>query len=133
MASLKNNTAGFTLLETLVSLAVLAISLGVVYQVFSSAMQGTALASDYAKASMYADSHLAKIGNSVHFLSGETNGIYNKHYHWSLLVQALDQADSSDLIDEKIQEYKIVLDVFWKSGHKKRSIRATTYRLSGAL
>ena len=74
--SLVVNSRGFTLLETLVALSVLAISLGVTYQVFSSALQGSNLADDYAKASMHADSHLAEISKRIDRLNrGIARGI----------------------------------------------------------
>ena len=126
----QNRIRGFTLLETLVALSVLAISLGVTYQVFSSAIRGTDLANDYAHASMYADSHLAEIGKKTHLLIGETEGVYNQRYRWHLKVQPLDARDANQIIGESVKRYQVVLNVFWEGRHGPRSIRATTFRLS---
>jgi general secretion pathway protein I len=123
--------SGFTLLETLVALSVLAISLGVIYQVFSSALQGSALADDYAQASMYADSHLAEIGQSVDAKTGVTEGSYSKRYRWKLEVKPLDVASSKPVI-ETVKRYQVVLNVYWQTGNKQRSIRAMTFRLASA-
>lgn len=123
--------SGFTLLETLVALSVLAISLGVTYQVFSTALQGSALADDYAQASMYADSHLAEIGQSVNAKIGVTEGSYSKQYRWKLEVKPLDVASSKSVI-ETVKRYQVVLNVYWQTGHKQRSIRAMTFRLASA-
>ena len=122
---------GFTLLETLVALSVLAISLGVTYQVFSSALQGSTLADDYAQASMYADSHLAEIGKKVHLLSGVTEGSYNQRYSWKLEVQPLDGSSSRSVV-ETVKRYQVVLNVYWSARKGQRSIRATTFRLASA-
>jgi len=122
---------GFTLLETLVALSVLAISLGVTYQVFSSALKGTSLADDYALASMYADSHLAEIGNRVNSYSRVTEGAYNDRYRWKLEVIPLNQAKSQSLI-KTIKRYQVTLKVYWYSGKKPRTISATTFRLASA-
>ena len=122
---------GFTLLETLVALSVLAISLGVTYQVFSSALRGSTLADDYAQASMYADSHLAEVGKNVHLLPSVTEGTYNQRYRWKLEVQSLD-ASSSRSVVETIRRYQVVLNVYWRSSSGERSIRATTFRLASA-
>lgn len=122
---------GFTLLETLVALSVLAISLGVTYQVFSSALRGSTLADDYSQASMYADSHLAEIGKSVNKLSRVTEGVYNDRYRWKLEVIPLDGASSRTLI-ETVKRFQVTLKVYWKSGKGERSISATTFRLASA-
>jgi general secretion pathway protein I len=126
-----NKQKGFTLLETLVALSVLAISLGVTYQVFSSALQGSTLADDYAQASMYADSHLAEIGQSVNSKTGVTEGSYNERYHWKLEVKPLDVASSKPVV-ETVKRYQVVLNVYWQTGNKQRSIRAMTFRLASA-
>ncbi len=120
---------GFTLLETLVALSVLAISLGVIYQVFSSALQGSSLADDYAKAAMYADSHLSEIGIRVGSLPNISEGAYNDRYRWKLEVQAL---EASNYPIETVKRYQIVLNVFWKSKKGMRSLRTMTFRLASA-
>jgi len=122
---------GFTLLETLVALSVLAISLGVTYQVFSSALRSSTLANDYAQASMYADSHLADIGKNVHLLPAVTEGSYNQRYSWKLEVEPVNQSNSRSAI-ESIQRYQIILNVYWHANKGQRSIRAMTFRLANA-
>lgn len=121
--------SGFTLLETLVALSVLAISLGIAYQAFSSALQGSSLADDYAQASMYADSHLAEIGIRVDTLPSVSEGAYNNRYYWKLEVQALDASNNTI---EKVNRYQIVLNVFWKSKKGMRSLKTMTFRLASA-
>jgi len=123
--------AGFTLLETLVALSVLAISLGITYQAFSSALKGSGLAEDYAQASMYADSHLAEVGIRVNTYSRITEGAYNDRYRWKLEIIPLDQSSSRSLT-EKVKRYKVTLNVYWRSGIGQRSISATTFRLASA-
>lgn len=122
---------GFTLLETLVALSVLAISLGVTYQVFSSALKGSSLADDYAQASMYADSHLAEIGSRVNTYSRVTEGVYNDRYRWKLEITPLDQSNATAVV-KTVKRYQVTLNVFWQSGTVQRSISATTFRLASA-
>lgn len=122
---------GFTLLETLVALSVLAISLGVTYQVFSSALRSSTLADDYAQASMYADSHLADIGRKVHALPAVSEGSYNERYSWKLEILPLDGSNSRALV-ETVKRYQVVLNVYWRANTGQRSIRATTFRLASA-
>ena len=50
------------------------ISWGLLTKYFSSALQASTLADDYAQASMYADSHLAEIGKKVHLLPAVSEG-----------------------------------------------------------
>lgn len=120
---------GFTLLETLVALSVLAISLGITYQVFSSALQASALADDYAQASMYADSHLADISKKVHLLPLVSEGSYNQRYSWKLEVKPFD-GSSSHAIIETVKRYQVILNVYWHAKQGQRSISAMTFRLA---
>ena len=124
-------SSGFTLLETLVALSVLAISLGVTYQVFSSALRGSNLADDYIQASMYADSHLAEISKKIDRLSGVSEGVYSQRYRWRLEVLPLDGNNSKSVI-QSVKRYQVVLDVYWQGKKGPRSIRATTFRLGSA-
>ncbi len=125
-----NKTSGFTLLETLVALSVLAISLGIVYQVFSSSLRSSELANDYARASMYADSHIAEINEKVSQLIGQTVGSYDSRYKWRLNIQA--QEDEIGRINlNSIKSYRVELDVYWDGNYGTRSIRTTTFRLGG--
>ena len=122
---------GFTLLETLVALSVLAVSLGVTYQVFSSALQGSSLAGDYAQASMFADSHLSEIGSTVHTLPSVSEGAYNQRYRWKLEVQPMDASASKTVVDI-VKRYQVILNVYWQGKKGPRSIRTMTFRLANA-
>ena len=124
----RNRSFGFTLLETLVALSVLAISLGTAYQVFSSSLRSTDLANDYAQASMYADSHLADIYGNIETLVGLSEGSYNKRYQWQLNVQPVD-VNRNELISSGVINYKVELKVLWKSKTGHRSIQTMTFRL----
>ena len=130
VSALKSTYLGFTLLETLVALSILAISLGVGYQVFATALNGTGLANDYAQAAMYADSHLAQISRRVHLMVGETDGEYNQRFKWNLNIQPIVNPASRRLIKKDTGSYQVVLNVFWKSKFRQRSIRVMTFRLS---
>ena len=121
---------GFTLLETLVALSVLAISIGIIYQVFASSLQGTKLANDYAQASMYADTHLVEISKKVHHLIGESEGEYNEQYRWHLNVVPLETKGLNQLNSNGMSTYQIILQVFWDGKYGARSISTTTFRLS---
>ena len=87
------------------------------------------MADDYAKASMYADSHLAEIGKKVHLLPAITEGSYNKRYNWKLEVKPLDQSNPDSIV-ETLKRYQVVLNVYWQAKKGQRSIRAMTFRLA---
>ena len=53
---------GFTLLETLISVVILAFALAAIYQSFSTGFRGIDQASRYQKATLYAQSKLAAAG-----------------------------------------------------------------------
>ena len=57
--------AGFSLLEVLVAFAILALSLGVLLQIFSRAMSTTAVSGSYSRAAAMAEARLAEVGVTI--------------------------------------------------------------------
>jgi prepilin-type N-terminal cleavage/methylation domain-containing protein len=78
---------GFTLLEVLVAFTLLAVSMGVLMQIFSKGVTGADVADRYAKAAMLAESKLATVGVEEALQEGETTGSFNDDFAWRLSVR----------------------------------------------
>jgi len=119
---------GFTLLETLVAMSILAISLGVIYQIFGTSLRNIQYTNDYSYAHMLAESKLSEIGKGIPVREGTFEGKFNDKYYWIMDVNRF-----SSLSRQKqglIQPYKITFKILWESSRGEQSIVLKTYRLS---
>jgi len=80
--------SGFTLLEVLVAITLLALAMGIIMQVFSRGVNGADLADRYAKAAMLAESKLASVGVEAVLSEGEFTGQFDDSFTWSMSVRA---------------------------------------------
>ena len=81
-------SAGFTLLEILVAMTLLALAMGIIMQIFSRGVNGADLADRYAKAAMLAESRLASIGVEEVLTEGDTTGQFDDDFGWNMSVRA---------------------------------------------
>jgi len=119
---------GFTLLETLVALAVLAISLGVIYQIFGTSLRNMQYAKEYSYAQMLAESKLSELGKGIPVFEGSFEGRFDEKYFWQMQVSQL-PSTRKDGADE-IKKYRIDFKILWESNKVQRFIDIPTYRLS---
>lgn len=122
-----NRAGGFTLLETLVALSVLAITLGVLYQIFGVSLRNIQHAKDYSYAQMLAESKLAEIGKGIPVMEGVYGGDFDNKYSWQMNIKPASYNSASD---EMVYIYKVMFTISWPANGSSRSIKIDTYRLS---
>ena len=113
---------------------VLAISLGVLFEIFSTGMRASRSAEEYTRATLLAESKLAAIGITDELEEGETTGDFGDGYNWLVAVRPyrLDGPEEEGL-PPPIEAYEVVVTVSWGQGSGERSVSLTTLRLkSGA-
>ena len=119
---------GFSLLETLVALAVLAIALGVIYQIFGTSLRNMQYAKDYSYAQMLAESKLSELSKGIPVKEGAYGGDFNDKYSWQMDVAPLPVV-SDDGADE-VNKFRVDFSVRWNSGGRQQMITLRTYRLA---
>lgn len=124
--SLKQN--GFSLLEILVAFSILAMALGVIYQIFGRGSQNIILANEYAHASIIAQSKLAVTGTDTSLSLNESEGTFNKKYRWSVSMKPFDEYEKSDF-SIGVQLYKANAHVSWNSLGKEHVLEINTLKL----
>lgn len=77
---------GFSLLEILVAFTILALSLGVLMQIFSGSLRNADVTGDQAQAVALAQSLLASAGVEATLLPGESTGVLDDKFRWLLRV-----------------------------------------------
>lgn len=85
---------GFSLLEVLVAFSILALSLGVLMQIFSGGLRNVDQSTHHAQAVAIAKSLLARVGTETPVVAGEQRGEFNE-YSWQLSLQALEDPPES--------------------------------------
>ncbi len=122
-------SGGFTLIEVLVAFAVLAVSLGVVFQIFSTGTRASRAAEAYTHATLLAESKLAAVGVEEPLEDGERTGEFDNGFRWRLAVRPyrLDGQERDGAA--ALLAYEIGVTVLWHDGGGPKSVSLTTLRL----
>ena len=116
---------GFTLLEVMVALAVLATTLTVIYQLHGQTMMISSNARFYNLAPMLAQAKLSELEQSAYKELAESSGDFDEDYpgfKWSVQIEDV----TSDLLEEKkyhITRFEIVVSNDDGSTYNLRSYR----------
>ncbi|PLY14854.1 MAG: general secretion pathway protein GspH [Sedimenticola sp.] len=118
---------GFSLLEVLVAFAILAISMGVILQSYSTGVRGIALSEEYTKAVDLAESQLAQVGVTIPLEVGVSEGDFAEKYHWSVSINSAD-----DLVpaESTLLPMEVEIRVSWQDGREQRSVDLATLKLT---
>lgn len=112
---------GFSLLEVIVAFSILALSLGVLMQIFSGSLRNADASRDQAEALAIAQSLLASAGVESPLASGETSGTVGERFRWSLRATPLPYnalaEDGNPLRPANALElWEVAVRVAWKTG-----------------
>ena len=134
---------GFTLLEVLVAFVILAISMGVVLNVFSSGLDSGRKAEARVVAVLLAQSKLASLEAERPLAVGESEGRFDRTYFWRATVEPYSESEElSDRIPDSIAAYRLSVTVHWSDsgsrsgaaagGGPGRQVTLATLRLAAA-
>ena len=118
---------GFTLVELLVSLAILSIALGVLFGAISDSLDRVRKGRDETLATSLTQSLLARTGTERPLDIGETAGIYSNGTRWRLVIRPYGNED--DAKARRITAYLVRATVIWRDGDTDHSRSLTALRL----
>lgn len=126
--------AGFTLLEVVVSFAIAALAIGVLYQGVGGGLQATATAARTSEALSLARSHLAALGRGQAVLVQDTSGPEGAGFTWHLRVRplgtrqiALTESDqATDTRPTSAVLYEAIVTETWEEAGHPHSVVLTT-------
>ncbi len=121
---------GFSLLEVLVAFSILAVSLGILFQIYSKGAYSARLADEYVNAVTIAQSRLSNVGIE----SLPDVGIYednNEKFHWVTRVKAVEEVNEWEQ-RLKLIKREVEVEVSWQSKGGIRSIKLNTLKLFSA-
>lgn len=118
--------AGFSLLETIAAILLLALAFGAVMHVAGAATEVTGHARELNRLSMWADTTLESAGHLDRLHEGTQQGWYDKKYQWRTIVSPQDAFPGQS---PDIHVYRIDLDITWRDGNAERSAHFATQRV----
>jgi general secretion pathway protein I len=107
---------GFSLLEVLVALTILALSLGVLMQLYSTSMRNAALSGDYAVATDLGQSLLDEWSASGDPDGAPASGRHADRYDWSVEFAPVEAADNTPRAVTGLRLIHVVVTVAWSDG-----------------
>lgn len=122
---------GFSLLEVVIAFAILALSLGLLIQIFSQAMSTTALSGDYSRAATLAEAQLNSVGIDIPLELGDYGGEAEDGLSWRVVIESYEPEDEA--WDPGLDTYLITSVVSWDQGvDRPRRVSLSSLRLLGS-
>ena len=119
-------SAGFTLLEVLVALAVLAIALVVVMQVFSANLRNLSVSEQHVYAVSRAETIMREVVDDESFPDVPSGGTTDDGYRYSVsMAKVLEERTRPVPADLLL----VSVTVSWNEGKRERNIMLQTYRM----
>lgn len=121
--------SGYTLVEVLVAFVILALTLTVLMRIFSGGLRNVSVSSDYATATLIAESRLAATGVDEPLRPGEASGSEGERFEWTVSVQDYEPWAGYRSAAKGVGAYRVDVRVEWPHGDNTRSVALSTVRL----
>ncbi|MEE8515756.1 MAG: type II secretion system protein [Alphaproteobacteria bacterium] len=118
---------GFTLLEVLVAFTVLAVSLGVLFEIFATGLGAARTSENLVRATQLAQSKLATVGVETPLAVGEQSGRFDDDFAWRVAVRPFADDSTEPERVRTTRAFEVAVTVSWDKGG--RSLRLATLRL----
>ena len=130
---------GFSLLEVLVAFTILALTLGVLWQIFSATAQRATVVQETHRAVMLAESKISELALTDLVRAGDDAG-EDAIYRWQRRVELLSEGKRSTRLTRPRAPYRVIVEVQWSPREarvhdedgKLRSVVLTTVRMGAA-
>lgn len=122
---------GFSLLEILVAFSILALSLGVLFQIYSRGSNVTALSRDYSQALIVAQSQLAALNLTRKITLGEESGLSKSGIKWQRRLFANEEEQNAGIaFNQKYQLINVEVVVHWETLGRPHNFTLKSLRLA---
>ena len=120
--------AGFTLLEILVAISILAISLVVILQLFSGGLKSRKVSDDYTRGVFHAREKMSEILLSKDLTEGESGGEFPDSFRWVSLIKLVESGQEEE---EKLpfKMFDIQVEILWDAGRSEKHFQVSTIKI----
>jgi general secretion pathway protein I len=128
----KRDNLGFTLMEVLVSMAILGIALTLILELFSGGLRSAKISEEYTKAIWYGKAKMEEMLTVQDLTEGVTEGSFDSQYTWRSEVKKSNPkltAEGDVPLTLPIDLYQIIVRVSWASGSGQRSYEVESLRI----
>ena len=123
---------GFSLIEILVAFSIAAISLTIIYQIYTKGTASAILGKDYSRAVIIAESRLDELGTTLDLKTNQFNGTAEDKFYWTVTVDNYSPAETGDFV-ENLQLKSVRVDVSWETAGKIRTVTLRSLKPSITL
>ena len=111
----RDSNRGFTLIETLVAISLLAISLVIILQLFSGGLKSSRLSDEYTRGIFHAREKMDEILLAGELSEGVIGGEFDDGVRWRAEALRLDIKEAKD-VKLPFRTFSIKVDVRWDAG-----------------
>ena len=116
---------GFTLLEILVALAILATAVTIIFQLFSAGLRNIAVSEDVVSAAVRAEAKMREVLSNEELTENSWTETTTDGYTFAVNITEALQEKTDSL---PVQVLQIDLAITWTKNTKERSLRLKTYK-----
>jgi len=121
---------GYTLIEILVAMTILAMSLTVLFRIFSTGLLNVDVSADYARAVIVAETQLAAAGLDAELRQGQTEGAVDERFYWLRTVENYTLAGQSGNQELPIAAFLVTVAVEWEHRGHTRQVSLNSIQLT---
>ena len=125
----RNRQRGFNLLEVLVAFAIAAAALSVLLKGFSSGFQLSKTSEEYSRATVIAESLLARVGPEFSVDESPYTGQVGSSFYWQVELSPYPIDEALKAGQQAAKLINISVNVRWSEGFKERDYSLTGLRL----
>ena len=119
------SSKGFTLLEILVALAILATAVTIIFQLFSAGLRNIAVSEDVVSAAVRAEAKMREVLSNEELTENSWTETTTDGYTFAVNITEALQEKTDSL---PVQVLQIDLAITWTKNSKERSLRLKTYK-----
>lgn len=127
-----NSQRGFSLVEVLVAFMILAISLTVIFRIFSAGLRSSALSEDYARAVLVAQAQLSALAGGGVLDYGVTSGDWSGRFRWTRTIEPYQAWPEDRSLIAAVHAYRVTVDVDWERTGRTHRLTLSSMRLQPA-
>ena len=124
----RDSDRGFTLIETLVAISLLAISLVIILQLFSGGLKSSRLSDEYTRGIFHAREKMDEILLAGELTEGIINGEFGDGFKWKAEALRFSIEEAKD-VKLPFRAFNIKVDVMWDAGGQEKRFTISAMKL----